>query len=681
MISKRCLYAGCLVSSFLIAVIAGAHPTWAEEGSDEPRLLITATASEKLSAELVAAKITGGKLIGLGKDGRAAVELSAEQQANVAKLEGVELGDLVTSEELDQEFDEFIVIYEPGQVVANVTIKAAGLEIVSQNQEGNFIVVRAAGGITAAEIQSLEDDEAVTFVEPNYIVRLIPPVDGEPGDLQVGAEDADDDAAESGDVSVANIPNDKYFNKLWGMTNIRAPKAWNTVRTSPVIVAVIDTGVDYSHPDLKANMWVNLAEKNGKANVDDDKNGVVDDIYGANFIPKTPSGNPMDDNRHGTHCAGTIGGVGNNRIGVAGVNWKVKIMAVKFLSAGGSGRISDAIECVDYARRNGARIMSNSWGGGGYNKAMDQAIERARKARILFVAAAGNRPLDNDKKPHYPSSYKHNNVFAIGSIESNNKKSSFSAFGKTSVDIFAPGRTIYSTLPNNRYGSLTGTSMATPHAAGAAALFLGHVQYGKYSPLSAKSFLMSRARRHSSLSGLCVTGGTLDIGFLEQAVTTIVAQQAYNHFRYVTIKKNMTIASVSFTLPTTMFVHFTAQTTARLVSTKEVTIANGLYLGSSPNAVYSYSLRRVQFDAKNDVQPISTSFGLRLRRGRHTIRWNVWPGSGQLRTDSGTIMVEAFGAKAGGILVLTEVPEVVEITDDGKIKRQITTFEELDGVE
>jgi hypothetical protein len=266
----------------------------------------------------------------------------------------------------------------------------------------------------------------------------------------------------------------------WGLTNDRgvsALSAWDiNSGSASVVVAVIDTGVDYNHPDLAANIWANPGEVAGNG-VDDDGNGYVDDVHGINALQDAVNkGDPMDDNRHGTHVAGTIGAVGDNGVGISGIAKQVKIMPIKFMDAGGSGRLSDAITAIDYMvmmkTNYGVNIVvsNNSWGGGGYSQALEMAIQRAQAAGIVFVAAAGNDAADIDLFPAYPASYEVANVVAVAAIDRDQNLASFSNYGGNTVDVAAPGVAILSTLPGGGYGMLSGTSMAAPHVAGVLAL-------------------------------------------------------------------------------------------------------------------------------------------------------------------------------------------------------------------
>lgn len=324
-------------------------------------------------------------------------------------------------------------------------------------------------------LTTLNADPAILYAEPNYVVRS------------------------------TVIPDDPSYSQLWGMPKIEAPSAWDReTGDRKIVVAVIDTGVDYNHPDLAANMWKNPGEIPGNG-VDDDGNGWVDDVYGWDFINK--DNDPMDDHSHGTHCAGTVGAVGNNGVGVVGVVWEVSIMALKFLSSGGSGSIADGVECILYATKNKAHLTSNSWGGGGYTQAMKDAIDAADAANIAFVAAAGNSNNNNDSSPFYPATYTSPNVISVLASDQSDNKASFSSYGRTTVDIGAPGVGTYSTEPGNRYGSKSGTSMATPHVSGACALLLSvnpRLTVAEY-----KQILMDSS--DPIFPGLVLSGGRMNV--------------------------------------------------------------------------------------------------------------------------------------------------------------------------
>ncbi len=326
-------------------------------------------------------------------------------------------------------------------------------------------------------------------------------------------------------VTASATPND-LDTLLWGLNNtgqdggtadadIDAVEAWDTVTdASNVIVAVIDSGVDYTHPELAANMWTNSGEIAGNG-IDDDGNGYIDDIHGYDFANN--DGDPMDDNSHGTHVSGTIAAEGNNGSGIVGVAWKAQIMALKFLGANGSGYTSDAVDAVLYAADNGAVLSNNSWGSFGstylleaFNAPLKAAIETAGQAGHLFVAAAGNDGDNVDSNVSaYPAGIPLTNIISVAATDRNDEIAYFSNYGEVEVDLAAPGVDIYSTIPGGLYDSYNGTSMATPHVAGAAALL--YAIKPDLSPQETKAILMNTVDPIASLAGKVGSGGRLNV--------------------------------------------------------------------------------------------------------------------------------------------------------------------------
>lgn len=380
-------------------------------------------------------------------------------------------------------------------------------------------------------IALLDSDSEVVFAEPNYKIQL------------------------------KNTPKDELWLQQWALNNvgqdspsgsqgeksadIEALKAWQKSRGSKkVIVGVIDTGIDYTHPDLKGNMWINEAEKNGIPGKDDDGNGWTDDVYGWNFITANRKKayynqlghpDPMDDNGHGSHCAGVIGATPDNINGIAGVNWQVSLMALKFLDSNGSGTSDDAYNAIKFAIANKVDILSNSWGGGSPSKTMLNAIRKASDAGILFVAAAGNDGSNNDYTPSFPANYPVSNVLSVAASDNKDQLASFSNYGQT-VHLAAPGVDIISTIPLSKvskvkkaYASYSGTSMATPYVAGAAALLLAHDPSLKGKPLEIKKRLTSTVDVVPQLIGRVSSRGRLNLNrALENQVNEEVANGEFS---------------------------------------------------------------------------------------------------------------------------------------------------------
>ena len=330
----------------------------------------------------------------------------------------------------------------------------------------------------------------VEYVEKNFIYRIDETM---PNDPSFAQQYAWKNTGQTGGTSGADV---------------RATLAWDKTRgNSNVVVAVIDTGVDYLHQDLQLNMWTNPGEANLCSNgVDDDGNGFVDDCRGWNFV--SDNNDPRDDHNHGSHVAGTIGARTDNGMGVAGANWAVQIMPIKAFNSSGAGTLADIIPAIDYATANGAMMSNNSWGGGGYSQALKDAIDRANAAGVLFITVAGNSNSDNDTTLFYPCSYDSSNVICVAATDQNDAKASFSSYGATKVDLGAPGVGILSTVRGNSYASYSGTSMAAPHVTGGAALVKGcKVTLGH---LTIKDVLLQTARPVASLAGKAVSGGVVD---------------------------------------------------------------------------------------------------------------------------------------------------------------------------
>ena len=368
---------------------------------------------------------------------------------------------------------EFIVKLKAGY--SQKSLKALNVSQEMNLASGQYALVKTSEKSISLALAKMKKLDFVEYAEPNYLyhtINTITPVESL--------------------LNRVSVAGDEKFDLLWGLQNsganepdrsgtsttpergvagadVNALKAWNITKGSrDVVIAVIDTGIDWNHPDLAANMWVNAGEIAGNG-IDDDGNGYIDDIHGWNAALK--NGSPMDGNGHGTHCAGTIGAVHGNG-GVAGVMGEVKMMAIKFLTDSGSGSLADAIVAIDYATKMNVDIMSNSWGGGGFSQALFDSIKAASDRGIIFTAAAGNSTTNNDVRDNFPSNYRTENMVAVAAHAHTDQLASFSSFGKRTVHVAAPGRSILSTTPNGQYAVFSGTSMATPHVSGVLGLLL-----------------------------------------------------------------------------------------------------------------------------------------------------------------------------------------------------------------
>lgn len=324
---------------------------------------------------------------------------------------------------------------------------------------------------TDAVLQELNNHEFVEYAEPNFI------------------------------YSSSAKPNDPKLSSQWGLINrskgvdkmdIGAEQAWDlSTGSDDIIVGVIDTGINYNDRDLAPNMWINFAELHGSPNVDDDGNGYNDDIHGYDFANN--DGQPMDDNDHGSHCAGIIGAAGNNEYGVVGVNWSVKLMALKFLDKAGNGDLEAALKAIDYAIDQKVDVLNASWGGRGFSQALQESLERAEKAGILFVAAAGNDHNNNDLQDFYPANYKVGNIVTVAAIDDKGYLAEFSNFGKNTVHLAAPGVDILSTGKSQAV-KMSGTSMAAPFVSGVAALLLAREPTSTYEQVKERLFRTARRK-------------------------------------------------------------------------------------------------------------------------------------------------------------------------------------------
>lgn len=423
--------------------------------------------------------------------------------------------------------------------------------------------IRVEGGkLNANDLKVLSTNPAIAYVQPNYPVHLLEDYSVQDPlrraalikfaareKAMAGTLAKDKKYIDNPDIIDAPqqaVGMDPLFNNQWGMKDIGVQDAWKVSIGSPeMIVAVIDTGVDYTHQDLVANLWRNKKEipNNG---IDDDHNGYVDDVIGWDFVsndnkPYDLSVEPLQllsggNPGHGTHCAGNVAARGDNGVGISGVAPNVKIMSLRFISDKGGGTTADAIKAIRYAVDNGAKVLSNSWGSEGEdpadgteNQALRDAVQYAMDKGVLFIAAAGNGHQgvgysnDTDPKPSYPATYSHENIISVAAVDVNDNFGSFSNWGAKTVHIAAPGVKVFSTTVGSEYSDVVidkygfhatwdGTSMATPHVAGAAALYWS--AHPEKTWRDVKAAVLGSARKITAAKGKLVTEGKLDVNAL-----------------------------------------------------------------------------------------------------------------------------------------------------------------------
>jgi serine protease len=455
----------------------------------------------------------------------------AYSQAREVKRQSFVEGEIIVKfkESVESIPDEQI----PEQIL---NVRNARIESLSRRGHGKISRINLDGNISVQEaVERARRDPRVEYAEPNYLLY---------------ASDT--------------TPDDTYFTRLWGLSNqncavcdggspadIGATRAWDiTTGTSDLVVGVIDTGVDLSHPDLAPNAWINPRELDGN-NVDDDGNGYVDDVNGWNFYNNSKDVyKSYSDDMHGTHVAGTIGAVGNNHTGVAGVAWHVKLMSLKFLGGeDGKGSTGNAVKAIYYAidqknRGVNVRVLNASWGGGGQSISLREAIAAAGNAGIVFVCAAGNEGEDVDGGGHFPAGYagELSSCISVAAINASDALVPFSNYGHSAVSVAAPGFQILSTVPDRGYATISGTSMASPHVAGIAALLLS--KEPGLTPAEVKQRIISTAEPIPAMVSKAASSGRAN-GFY--ALTNRIAPATKPRIVNITInKKAVTINGLGF---------------------------------------------------------------------------------------------------------------------------------------
>ena len=453
----------------------------------------------KLSPDLIAAHRTESTFVGVTEDGAAVLKFPADMDDREIESKLADVPGFLARSPRDHraydELSELIVIHEAGQPFRRGDT-FAGCEIINVVSRLNFIVIHSHDGFSPGTLSQLLEFAPLEHAHPNYHYRL------------------------------AETPNDAKYSKQWALPGIDAPAAWERVTTSPVVVAVLDTGICFDPPnDLTPNMSANVPERDGVQGIDDDGNGCYDDVYGCNFVELDPNGNytgnGADTYGHGTHCAGIIGARGDNNDGIAGVCWQVPIVSVRIFESGQvAGDEAKLALGIEYAVRRGARVLNCSFAGPNIGQNVKNAIALALNSGALLVCAAGNGGNDaigddNGLIPTYPASYASANIISVLSVDEDYIRDPSSNFGNQTVHIAAPGVNIYSTMLQLPYGSASGTSMAAAHVAGAAALIWNHPDYLGATYDIVKQAIITNRQYVQGLQNDCVAQGVLNLAFLD----------------------------------------------------------------------------------------------------------------------------------------------------------------------
>lgn len=406
-----------------------------------------------------------------------------------------------SSLEDDAQYDQFIIKFKnegqqlapSGNAIREYRVSGISMNVIA-DKTYSFELPRSLQEKTEI-LQQLKEREDVEYVEPDYPIFQI---EGQEENNFAMTSAEDDSIGETAST-------------LWSHQATQVEQAWQYTRGSKnVVVAVVDSGIDYTHKDLKANIWVNSKETiNGK---DDDGNGYIDDMHGWNFVGKNADIRTNPKSNHGTHVAGTIGATGEGGRGVIGMSPNVKMMGLRFIGDTGSGATSNAIKSIDYAVSKKVFAINNSWGSSGYSKALSEAITRAEKAGVLFVVAAGNgykgKGFDIGQDPWYPAAYKNSNILNVAASTAKDKLTTFSNFSKSQVDVAAPGLSILSTVSNQGYQTMSGTSMAAPLVTGLAALVKSANMALDYKQV--KAIIRSSVDNISAMNMLIFSGGRVN---------------------------------------------------------------------------------------------------------------------------------------------------------------------------